>query len=655
MRIPRRAAAVLGIAAPLLCFATGLIWHTELVLRGTERRIAASQLLPVTAQVFVPQPNPGFETLSAPAVFRSAAAYKGRIYLSGAGGLFAYTADGLLQHIYRPGIDLPAAPLGHLATATLANSNTSELLIATSGEGVLTFDGNRFRQIRPSAPENRNITSLLALASGRLLLGTAKNGLLVFDGKTLQRFHSTTDNLYITALGGTDSDLWIGTLDRGLIHWRGGQAEAISETDGLPDVRIESIAVEGDAVYAATPTGVAELRAGRITRVLARGSYAHTLLPEPDALFVGQLEGGILKVGFTPVDGHNPLRRAITARVDNHGPSPEHSDTPPERSNTSIEQLFRIGDTRYAVSGNQLLRLESGTEWRGVLRDDSALLTDSNISSLMVASDGRIWVGYFDRGLDILPATGGRPVHIENDRVFCVNRILENPRQGTVAVATANGLVLFDRDGRQKQVLTRDSGLIASHVTDVALYGDGMAAGTPAGITFLDSTGLHSMYAFQGLVNNHVYALGTRDNGLLVGTLGGISLVSGGQVRRNLNTANSGLKANWTTALTPLGSDWLAGTYGAGVFRIHADGTVLATEATMRGTVINPGAMVSDGRLILAGTLGKGLLVGDASGTRWKTITAGLPSLSVTALAVRNAIVYVGTDNGLVKIAEDKL
>jgi ligand-binding sensor domain-containing protein len=40
---------------------------------------------------------------------------------------------------------------------------------------------------------------------------------------------------------------------------------------------------------------------------------------------------------------------------------------------------------------------------------------------------------------------------------------------------------------------------------------------------------------------------------------------------------------------------------------------------------------------------------------RWKTVTAGLPSLNVTALAIRNGVVYVGTENGLVKIDEGKL
>jgi len=273
---------------------------------------------------------------------------------------------------------------------------------------------------------------------------------------------------------------------------------------------------------------------------------------------------------------------------------------------------------------------------------------------LMVAADGRLWVGYFDRGLDIL-SPNGAVEHVENEHVFCVNRIVEDARSGAVDVATANGLVTFDRDGRQKQVLARDAGLIADHVTDVALYGNGLALATPAGITFLDASGAHSLYAFQGLVNNHVYALGASGDQLVAGTLGGLSLLNAGSVRRNLTTATSGLKHNWITGVVAAGDEWLIGTYGAGVLRLGADGSVTSTEATRAGVVVNPTAMAADGRMVLAGTLGRGLLVSDATGVRWRTITAGLPSLNVTALAIRGGVVYVGTENGLVKIAEDKL
>ena len=645
MRPPRRPVAVLVIAAAFLCVAGGgLIWKIERTLRRSQQEIADAAHGAITVRSLSEQPNPGFEALSVPAVFKSAAEFEDRFYLSGPAGLFEYTLDGSLRHIYRVGLDLPAAPLGKMAVGTLADSREPELLIGTAGQGVLAFDGRRFRQILPGAPESRNITALLPLTSGRLLIGTAKRGLLVYDG-TVRPFHQATSNLYVTALAGDESELWIGTLDRGVLEWRGGQAETIDEPAGLPDARVECLSIDGQSVFAGTPAGVAEIRSGKVVRVLSPASYARALLPEQNSLYIGQMEGGVLKIDTTALSKTGRLHRAIAAE------RAKLDSTPGQ----PIEQFLRAGDDIYALTGDQLLHLDPGGEWHQILGVNDGLLTDRNISAMMLGSDGRMWVGYFDRGLDILPATGGKPVHIENEQVFCINRILENPRMGSVAVATANGLVLFDRDGREKQVLTRDSGLIATHVTDIALYGDGMVAGTPAGITFLDATGPHSMYAFQGLVNNHVYALGVNGNGLLVGTLGGLSLLNDGSVLRNLTTGNSGLKANWITAIARTGADWLAGTYGAGILRMNADGTVTSTEATLQGAVINPNAMLADGRFVLAGTLSNGLLVGDATGTRWKTVTAGLPSLNVTALAINKGILYVGTDNGLVKIAEDKL
>jgi hypothetical protein len=645
-----RVLAVVAIAAALLC-SCGLwmLWRAERALGQSERAVTGEKDLRVRVSAIGEEPNPGFEAFSAPAVYRSAAIFEGRLYLAGPAGLYAYSLGGALERVYRVGLDLPAAGLGGMAAATLADSRQPELLIATAGEGVLAFDGSRFRQIRAEGADARNVTAILPLGSGAVLMGTAKRGLLEYDGHTLREFHPTTGNAYVTALAGTESDVWIGTANQGVLHWRGGQVESVGESEGLPDAHVESLAVDGDAVYAGTPAGVAEIRGGRVTRVLARGRFARAVMAQGDQLLVGQMSGGITSVPRN--GGHEALaRRPIVSPMNADAVAEE-----PSAENDPVEQFLRAGDATYALTASGLLERGPGGEWRSVLKGNEHMLTDGDVSSLMVARDGRVWVGYFDRGLDILPAAGGKPLHIENDRVFCVNRIVEDERQGTVAVATANGLVLFDRDGHEKQVLTRDSGLIATHVTDVALSGEGMVAATPAGITFLDAGGPHSMYAFEGLVNNHVYALGARRDALLVGTLGGLSLVSGGVVRRNLTTGNSGLKANWITALAEAGDDWLIGTYGAGVLRMDAGGNVSATVATLQGTVVNPGAMLAASGRVLAGTLGKGLLVGDATGTRWKTVTAGLPSLNVTALATDGGVVYVGTDNGLVKIAIDRL
>lgn len=656
MKLKRRHVTIIAIALAFVCLAICgvVVWRVERVLGNSTGDLAHRESFAIDIRTFSPQPNPGFEAITAPAVFKSAAAFQGHIYLAGPAGLFAYSIDGALEHVYRTGMELPSAALGQMAVGTLTDSRQPELLIATSGQGVMAFDGHLFRQILARQDEARTVTAVLPLSSGRLLIGTAKLGLLIYDGKTLKRFHSTTNNVYVTALAGSEADLWVGTLNDGVLYWHGGQTERIGEEQGLPDRRVEQIALAVGRAYVGTPVGVAEIQNGRIARVLAKGIYAHALWADPNSLLVGQVEAGVMRIPLADSESDSKARRPIVADA-THNPFADGAGAKQGAAGLTVEQFLANGDSRYALAADGLLRQEPDGEWRRILGGGSSQLTASNISALLIASDGRLWVGYFDRGLDILPATGGVASHIENEHVFCVNRIVEDTRQGAVAVATANGLVLFDRDNRQKQVLGREAGLIADHVSDVALYGDGMALATPAGITFLDHSGAHSLYAFQGLVNNHVYALGGNGNQLLAGTLGGLSLLVDGSVRRNFTTGTSGLKHNWITGLVAAGNDWLVGTYGAGVLRLGADGSVTPTEATRTGVVVNPTAMAADGRLVLAGTLGKGLLVGDATGTRWKTVVVGLPSLNVTALAIHKNVVYVGTENGLVKISEDKL
>jgi len=673
MKPQRRTVAVISVATAVLCLAVAgvVVWRVEKALIGSRRETAASELLSVEIRTVGTQPNPGFEGITSPAVFKSVAAFQGKIYLSGPAGLAVYATDGTLEHFYGVGIDLPTAPLGQMAVGTLADSRQPELLIATLGEGILAFDGSRFRQIRASQQDARVVTALLPVSSGSLLIGTAKLGLLIYDGKALRKFHATTNDVYVTALAGSEAELWVGTVNDGLLYWHGGQTEHIGEAQGLPDRRVDQIALGVGRAYVGTPMGVAEVRDGKILRELAKGRYAHALLAEGDSLLVGQVDAGVMRVSLSGNGDDGRARRPIVARVAISAEDPHASRAIDGNfGRATVEQFLAVGDSRYALASDGLLALEADGQWQWVLGrralgNSGSQLTDGDVSALMVGSDGRLWVGYFDRGLDVLAAAGGVVNHVENEHVFCVSRIVEDAKHGSVDVATANGLVLFDNDGRQKQVLGREAGLIAEHVTDVALYGDGMALATPAGITFLDNTGAHSLYAFQGLVNNHVYVLGaSRDQAspdrsgqdqLVAGTLGGLSILAGGQIRRSLTTATSGLKHNWITGLAAVGNEWLVGTYGAGVLRLGADGKVTSTEATRTGVVVNPTAMVADERVVLAGTLGQGLLVGDATGTRWRTVSAGLPSLNVTALAIRNGQVYVGTENGLVKISEDKL
>ena len=630
-----RAAIAAAVSAAVLV-GVAVIWRSSQAIRSATEQVRAEREFAFVAQPFSLPPNPGFEVVSAPQVFLQAARFQDHLYIAGPAGLLEYEPGGALLRQYAVGGDLPGSPLVALATAVLSDSREPELVIATAHDGILAFNGRAFRQILPESEDARAVTGILPGPSGHLLLGTRKRGVLLYDGQCISVLHPMLDAVYVTALAGNESDLWIGTLNRGVLHFHGGGVETFGEDQGLPDSNVQSLAVSGETTYVGTASGVAVFSAGRFSRVLAAGIFATSLLATPTELYVGSEDQGVIRIQLA---GRRP-----NSGLEQGGALEE------------VRQLLKSGEVVYAVARNGLYRMNvRGLGWERVLASGPAALTDRNISALAADKDGQLWIGYFDRGLDLLASDEHRIRHIEDEHVFCVNRILADARAGATNVATANGLVRFDGSGAEQQVLTRADGLIADHVTDVAVYRGGLALATPAGLTFLDNSGARSMYAFHGLVNNHVYALGASGDELMAGTLGGLSQLNQGDVKFNYTTSSSNLKHNWITAVVPVGPEWMVGTYGAGVLELDAAGHFHSFETASAPIEINPNAMLVTSSYVLAGSLGQGLYVFDRQSNRWSVIRNGLPSLNVTAFAAANGYLFIGTDNGLVRIPEQKL
>jgi ligand-binding sensor domain-containing protein len=624
------AAAVLIAPLPAVAF---VFWRAGHAKEEAAAEVLAKSELPFRMASAGRIVAASVEPVSANPAFRDIARYRETIAVSSRAGLFLYGRDGTLLRSFRAGLELPPAELGAMSTGIAAGRGEPELFIATRGEGLLAFNGASFRQMVPGDSSLRIVTAVLVLGSGRLLLGTERHGLLVFDGRTLAPFHARLKGQHITALAGNDGDLWIGTLESGVFHAHGGQLDRLQS---LPDPQVLSIEAMDGVVYVGTPLGVVEFREGRVVRTLGAGFLARAVTRRGDALYIGTEDEGIVDV-------------SLAARPAPHVPRDADGAT------TAILRLANLEGELYAVGEDAVYRYDAGSKrWRRILPAEPPVMADRNVAALALSA-GRLWVGYFDRGLDILDAGLTHALHHEDDSLFCINRIVDDPAGVRTAVATANGLVLFDSGGRPRQAMGRKDGLLADHVTDVAFRDGGMVVATPAGLSFVDRAGVRSLYVFHGLVNNHVYTVAARGRQTVAGTLGGLSMLDDDTVRVNYTTANSRLKQNWITALVPVGDEWFAGTYGAGVARLDGSGQWHGFPDLKDGFVVNPNAMAASADRIYAGSLDRGLFIFDRGTGRWSSTVMGLPSKNVTALAATGGYLYVGTDNGLVRIAEGAL
>jgi ligand-binding sensor domain-containing protein len=636
----RRALPLLALLGVVLLAAVGFVWvHANRTLNETKVEESHSGELGFSI-VSIPAGRAGqFVAFSSPSSFSNAAFFNGKLYVSSPSALFAYDAEGTLVQTWHVGPDLPSSSLGPLAVAQLRGASSPQLVVATKNEGILVLDGNgTFHQVRASNAEAREVTALLPLPSGDLLLGTRNAGLLVWTGKKITLFHPAFAQLAVTSLAADEDGFWAGTRNAGVFHWSGGTLTHFGVDEGMPDVDVTSLLVRKDTVFVGTPVGVEEFVHGRPQRLLGKDLFARALFADQHELTIATMDEGSRTISLDP-RSHAPLSAAPLSAEAQKGDVLSFTAGP--------------DNAVYAVLHDRIERRDLNGRWSTVLQSTPSALTDADISALAFDPSGNLWIGYFDRGLDIVAADRTR--HVEDDHLFCINRIVEDPVRRTMAVATANGLVLFDADGKPRQVMNRSSGLIADHVSDVVFRPNGMTLATPAGLTFVDDgQAPQSLYGFQGLVNNHVYALAIQNDGdMLAGTLGGLSLVQHESIARNISAANSGLKTNWITAITadPNGS-WTVGTYGGGVVEVNRDGTAHALTPQF---VVNPNAMLRTQTHLYVGSLNNGLWIENLSTGRWTNISDGLPSENVTALAAREGSLYIGTANGLVKTSEEKL
>jgi len=659
-----RKAIVLVSAAALVVVAAGgclAFLHMRSAWKDAEQQVQAEGKLGFALTPWHAQ-NVGFVALATPNHFVAGVTTEdGKVYLAGPGGIAIYNSgigNGASPELHaqarvlQTGMEIPPAPVVGLAAGRLRGASSEQVFAATRGEGVLIFNQDaggavEVEQLLPDAEAERDVTAVLPLASGDLLIGTQRAGLLVFDGKTLRVFDPAMAKTEVTALAVDGGGFWLGTRTAGVMHWHAGQTDAFDASSGLPDAQVDDIAVTEDGVFVATPMGVAEFAGGKPQRVLAKGVFAHAVAETRGKLLIATMDQGVVEMGLSTEarSGHAALRQNVGNRI--------------------VGFVARNGAAGLlAIGAAGLERYEGDGAWRTVAATPAYALADRDVSALHFGADGRLWVGYFDRGMDVLDVTSGRANHVEDDHIFCVNRIVADPQRETVDVATANGLVLFDaRSGqpRERQVLLKKDGLISDQVTDVAFARGGMTLATPAGLTFFTPRGAESLYAFQGLANNHVYALAAEPESgrVMAGTLAGISVLEDGNVERNVTLKNSGLKRNWITAIVRVkdanDSRWLVGTYGGGVVEMNDAGQVSAMDGLPKGAVINPNAMLVTAQHVLAGSLTDGLLVYDCVSQRWSQVTAGLPSKNVTAFAERDGEIYVGTENGIAHIAEARL
>jgi len=512
-----------------------------------------------------------------------------------------------------------------------------KLLVVYGNFGIALMDGKmlynyifkqqRYNKVCAVSPDRENI-----------LMITDTADIIEFNGESFKLLKNEVLNPkkhIISSICRLNDGALIGTVSSGLYYYNYDKAVA-EKNEIFVSNRINCILNSGDKVFVNSESGVYE-----------RGSYNDYLpivkdypvrasaVRDDGTLLCGTYFGEILEI-----NGRGGIKSTKVS---------QQNEPVESISIVNLSQSGNLQEAQFAVTGSEILRLNSGNSLERIgLSAELNLLSSNFITSLEIDNNGRIWVGYFEDGIDVLDSDLKVVAHLENDDVRVIRHLKFDAGRGLMYAASSKGVIVFDSAYKYRKIdATR--GLISNEVSNISLMKDGAVYCTAGGVTFDQGGILRSIYAFHNLANNHTYCSINDSDKVYVGTLGGLSIIENLTVRDNLTPLNSPLPNNWVTAILKdeTGNIWI-GTYGGGISRIGKSGKWDDVKFPYKDIEINNNAMISSGNMLFAGTLSDGIIIYDFNTEEWQRFSGTLPSRNVTAfLWIGNKLV-IGTDAGLV-------
>ncbi|MFQ3583201.1 MAG: hypothetical protein SNJ49_15035 [Chloracidobacterium sp.] len=633
-----------GFVAVLVVVGGWLWWSAWRAAREVRLTAAASGRLEVRSTPLSAPDMDGVTCWLDTSEAQAVVDFRGQLYAATCGGLLILNDDGGVVGRLTTADGLPDNDLTALAVFR------DRLFIGTRTAGLVEYDGARLLRHEFRQPAAVHVNCLLATPDF-LLIGLLDGGLYDFDGSQFaQRFQPprATPIAGVTALHAVGTRLFIGTLAHGLFIWREGELTHLPPARGLPSPHVTALAWHDNCLYVATDAGIVRLAADDRLDLVSRQPNVRSLAVYAGKLYAGLVVGGMVEVRPMSQTG---LR---AARL-----SPIQANTEMARRNVT---LAAIGERLLALTqtGVYTLRAKSDGrfDWQRFDRSGtfSGRLTSGHVTTLAFDPSERLWVGTFERGLDIIdPETGDLLRHVQDETVREINHLCATSRLSPMLAATSNGLVVFDAAGNvTRRYDAKSAVLVGDAVSQVRPLEAGsgqiaLAVATAKGLTIWQDGIGRSLTAFHGLPSNYLYCCEPRDGKLYVGTLGGLAELDGLRVIRTWRTDNSALPANWINALLDVNGTLYVGTYGGGVCAVRPSGDIVHFPET-HGIEVNLNAMATDGERLYVGTLDRGLLVYDVHRNKWRVWRDGLPSANVTAVALRAGAVFVGTAGGIARI-----
>ena len=310
-------------------------------------------------------------------------------------------------------------------------------------EGLTRFDGahfTTFNQANGSLHHNY-VVGLSPALDGGFWIGSLNGGLAHYKGGTFtQRGQELgiANNAVRPAFEDGHGGLWVGTVGGGLVLLQKGHAKAYTERDGLPSDIVRGILKNEDgSLWLGTAEGLCRFQDGKVVTYTTRDGLADNTV-----MSLYRDRGGVLWVGTL-----GGLSRFADGRFTNY----RKADGLPD---DAVYALYedRAGNLWIGTEGG-LCRLTRGTFSSLTAKEG---LSGDRVRSIREDREGSLWVGTFGGGLTRLQDGKFLNYTTREGLVHdAVGPVLQD-RSGAIWFGTRGGGVSRYRDGAFVSYTVRD-------------------------------------------------------------------------------------------------------------------------------------------------------------------------------------------------------
>jgi PAS domain S-box-containing protein len=252
--------------------------------------------------------------------------------------------------------------------------------VATSGDGLYSFDGNGLDKIR--LPDNLgevHFTGMHKDMLGNIWLCTWGSGLIHYQKtyfKALNKTNGLNDDVVTSVTSDRQGNIWAGTFSSGLAFYYGDAFTSLTVRDGLPDNNVRGVVADkNNNVWMATMAGIAMYDGVEVTSWTKKDGLPNerigAIATDGEKIFAGTMSGEIVIIENNKLVVVRPESGLNLGEIISLIYTPDNSVW----IGTAEQGLFRMinGKIEAVNTGNQLL--------------------NNPIWALHASDDGNLWLG----------------------------------------------------------------------------------------------------------------------------------------------------------------------------------------------------------------------------------------------------------------------